>query len=63
MLLLFFQDEGDELRLRREITSKTDIYFLNSEVVTKDEVLDTLQAAGLSKTNPYYIIKQGRVCY
>lgn len=50
------------MRLRREITSKTDVFFLNSEVVTKDEVLDTLQAAGLSKINPYYIIKQGRVC-
>jgi structural maintenance of chromosome 3 (chondroitin sulfate proteoglycan 6) len=47
--------------LRREITSAKDVFYVNGHSVTKEQVLNTLQSAGLSKANPYYIIKQGTV--
>ena len=49
------------MSLRREITSAKDVFYLNRHSITKEQVLNTLQSAGLSKVNPYYIIKQGTV--
>lgn len=49
------------MNLRREITLTEDVYTLNGCRVGKTQVQRTLQSAGLSKVNPYYIIKQGRV--
>lgn len=49
------------MSLRRQITSAKDVFYLNGHSVTKEQVLNTLQSAGLSKANPYYIIKQGTV--
>ena len=58
---VFEQDEEKELKLRREITPKTDKFFVNDQLKTKEQVVNILQGAGLAKTNPYYIINQGKV--
>ena len=49
------------MSLKREITSSKDVFYLNGKSITKEQVLNTLESAGLSKVNPYYIIRQGRV--
>jgi structural maintenance of chromosome 3 (chondroitin sulfate proteoglycan 6) len=53
--------DGDEVVLRRTIGLKKDEFFLNRKRVTKSEVSSLLESAGLSKSNPYYIVQQGRV--
>ena len=44
------------------IGSKKDQYFLDKKNVTKADVMNLLESAGFSRSNPYYIVKQGRVC-
>ncbi|CAH2261657.1 jg12215, partial [Pararge aegeria aegeria] len=53
--------EKDEIFLRRVIGTKKDQFFLNKKVVPRSEVLNLLESAGLSNSNPYYIVKQGKI--
>ena len=50
-----------EVILRRTIGQKKDEYSLNRKNTTKQEVMNMLESAGFSKSNPYYIVPQGRV--
>lgn len=61
IIIKHFQIEKDEIFLRRVIGSKKDQFFLNKKVVPRSEVLNLLESAGLSNSNPYYIVKQGKV--
>ena len=56
-----FQIDKDEVYLRRVIGSKKDQYFLNKKIVTRSDVMNLLESAGFSRSNPYYIVKQGKV--
>jgi structural maintenance of chromosome 3 (chondroitin sulfate proteoglycan 6) len=47
--------------LRRTIGLKKDDYSLDKKSVTKSDVNNLLESAGFSKSNPYYIVPQGRV--
>lgn len=47
--------------LRRVIGAKKDQYFLNKKVVPRSEVMNLLESAGFSNSNPYYIVKQGKI--
>ena len=51
------------MSLRRVIGSKKDQYFLDKKNVTKSDVMNLLESAGFSRSNPYYIVKQGRVSW
>jgi structural maintenance of chromosome 3 (chondroitin sulfate proteoglycan 6) len=61
ILTIIIQIEKEEIHLRRVIGSKKDQFFLNKKVVPRSEVLNLLESAGLSNSNPYYIVKQGKV--
>lgn len=50
-----------EVALRRQIGFKKDQYYLNKKMVTRSDVMNVLESAGFSRSNPYYIVKQGRV--
>lgn len=52
---------GEEVTIRRTIGLKKDEYSHDKRVVTKQDVLHLLESAGFSKSNPYYIVPQGRV--
>lgn len=52
-----------EVHLRRTIGLKKDEYSLDRKSVTKAEVMNFLESAGFSKSNPYYIVPQGRVSF
>lgn len=56
-----FPTDFKEVTLRRTIGLKKDEYSVDRKVVTKKDVLNLLEAAGFSKSNPYYIVPQGRV--
>jgi structural maintenance of chromosome 3 (chondroitin sulfate proteoglycan 6) len=50
-----------ELHLRRTIGLKKDEYSLDRKSASKAEVMNLLESAGFSRSNPYYIVPQGRV--
>jgi structural maintenance of chromosome 3 (chondroitin sulfate proteoglycan 6) len=50
-----------ELVLRRTIGLKKDEYSLDRKNATKSDVMNLLESAGFSRSNPYYIVPQGRV--
>lgn len=50
-----------ELILRRTIGMKKDEYTLDRKNATKSDVTSLLESAGFSRSNPYYIVPQGRV--
>eukprot|EP00794_Sanderia_malayensis_P002478 gene2478-2853_t len=53
--------DKEEVSLKRVIGSKKDQYFLDKKNVTKTDVMNLLESAGFSRSNPYYIVKQGRI--
>ncbi|XP_037784441.1 structural maintenance of chromosomes protein 3-like [Penaeus monodon] len=53
--------DKNEVCLRRVIGAKKDQYFLNRKAVTKLDVMNLLESAGFSRSNPYYIVKQGKI--
>lgn len=53
--------DKEEICLRRVIGAKKDQYFLNKKVVPRTEVVNLLESAGFSNSNPYYIVKQGKI--
>ncbi|KAI5450826.1 Structural maintenance of chromosomes protein 3 [Naganishia albida] len=50
-----------ETILRRTIGLKKDEYTLDRKSASKAEVLNLLESAGFSRSNPYYIVPQGRI--
>lgn len=56
-----FPTGKDELVLRRTIGLKKDEYSLDRKNATKTDVMNLLESAGFSRSNPYYIVPQGRV--
>ncbi|KDP35372.1 hypothetical protein JCGZ_10356 [Jatropha curcas] len=53
--------DKEEVRLRRTIGLKKDEYFLDGKHITKTEVLNLLESAGFSRSNPYYVVQQGKI--
>ncbi|KAJ6623432.1 RecF/RecN/SMC [Mycena sp. CBHHK59/15] len=56
-----FPTGHDELVLRRTIGVKKDEYSLDKKSASKADVMNLLESAGFSKSNPYYIVPQGRI--
>jgi len=56
-----FPTGNKDVILRRTIGLKKDEYSVDRKVVTKADVMNLLEAAGFSRSNPYYIVPQGRV--
>nr|KJB55539.1 hypothetical protein B456_009G081300 [Gossypium raimondii] len=55
------QVDKEEVRLRRTIGLKKDEYFLDGKHITKTEVMNLLESAGFSRSNPYYVVQQGKI--
>eukprot|EP00898_Chlorokybus_atmophyticus_P004172 jgi/Chlat1/4756/Chrsp308S04740 len=53
--------DREEVRLRRTIGAKKDEYLLDGRHVTRQEVLNLLESAGFSRSNPYYVVQQGKI--
>ncbi|EKE42936.1 hypothetical protein ENUP19_0125G0023 [Entamoeba nuttalli] len=56
-----FMIERDEVSVKRCIGLQKDEYFLNDKRSKKEEVMNLLESAGFSRSNPYYIVQQNRV--
>ncbi|POO01413.1 Structural maintenance of chromosomes protein [Trema orientale] len=53
--------DKEEVHLRRTINQKKDEYFLDGKHITKTEVMNLLESAGFSRSNPYYVVQQGKI--
>lgn len=53
--------ERDDVRVRRTIGAKKDDYSLEGKTATKAEIFSLLESCGFTKTNPYYIVQQGKI--
>jgi structural maintenance of chromosome 3 (chondroitin sulfate proteoglycan 6) len=56
-----FMTKQNEVIIRRTIGLKKDEYSLDRKSATKTDVMNLLESAGFSRSNPYYIVPQGRV--
>ncbi|KAF9973960.1 Structural maintenance of chromosomes protein 3 [Actinomortierella ambigua] len=56
-----FPTGREELTLRRTIGLKKDEYSIDKKSATKTDVMNMLESAGFSRSNPYYIVPQGRI--
>lgn len=65
--IVFDNSEGrfptgkDEVVIRRTIGLKKDDYSLDYKSSTRQDIMQLLESAGFSKSNPYYIVPQGRI--
>ena len=57
----FSLENSDEVVLRRTVGHKKDEFFLQRKRANKSEIMSLLEGAGFSKSNPYYIVQQGKV--
>ncbi|KAL5994618.1 hypothetical protein ACLOJK_024671 [Asimina triloba] len=53
--------DKEEVHLRRTVGPKKDEYFLDKKHITKTEVMNLLESAGFSRSNPYYVVQQGKI--
>ncbi|KAF8678916.1 chromosome segregation protein sudA [Rhizoctonia solani] len=56
-----FPTGKDTVILRRTIGLKKDEYSLDRKSASKGDVMNLLESAGFSRSNPYYIVPQGRI--
>ncbi|KAK2465769.1 hypothetical protein APHAL10511_002313 [Amanita phalloides] len=56
-----FSTGHEEVVIRRTIGVKKDEYSLDKKSVSKADIMNLLESAGFSKSNPYYIVPQGRI--
>mmetsp|Transcript_48506 Transcript_48506/g.139469 ORF Transcript_48506/g.139469 Transcript_48506/m.139469 type:complete len:1291 (-) Transcript_48506:77-3949(-) len=57
----FSLENSDEVVLRRTVGAKKDEFFLQRKRATKQEVQSLLEGAGFSKSNPYFMVQQGKI--
>lgn len=53
--------DKDEVTIKRQIGLKKDEYFIDQKKATRQDIANMLETAGFSKSNPYYIVEQGKV--
>ncbi|WFD44305.1 Structural maintenance of chromosomes protein 3 [Malassezia psittaci] len=58
-----FPLNGSEVTLRRTVSLSKDEYLIDKKNASKTEVVNLLESAGFSRSNPYYIVPQGRITH
>ncbi|VDL66250.1 unnamed protein product, partial [Nippostrongylus brasiliensis] len=59
--MLFELVEAAEVRVVRQVGQKKDQYYIDGKMVPRAEVVNLMESAGFSRSNPYYIVKQGKI--
>jgi structural maintenance of chromosome 3 (chondroitin sulfate proteoglycan 6) len=50
-----------QISIRRTIGLKKDDYALDGKTATRSDIMNLLESAGFSRSNPYYIVPQGKI--
>ncbi|KAE9553152.1 hypothetical protein FO519_003631 [Halicephalobus sp. NKZ332] len=53
--------DSNEFVISRQVSAKKDQYFIDGRMSTRAEISSLMEAAGFSRSNPYYIVKQGKI--
>ncbi|KAF8658704.1 hypothetical protein HU200_059180 [Digitaria exilis] len=53
--------DKEEVCLRRTVTSNKEDYYMDGKHFSKTEVMNLLESAGFSRSNPYYVVQQGKI--
>ncbi|CAB3402190.1 unnamed protein product [Caenorhabditis bovis] len=53
--------DGTEVRVVRQVGKKKDQYYIDNKMVPRADVVNLMESAGFSRSNPYYIVKQGKI--
>lgn len=53
--------DGAEVTIRRTVGAKKDEFYLDGKHATKQDIVNMLESAGFSRSNPYYIVQQGKI--
>ena len=53
--------EKSTVSIKRVLEDKKDEFYIDGKHVTKGDINNLLESAGFSKSNPYYVVQQGRV--
>uniref|UniRef100_A0A0N5B2I2 Structural maintenance of chromosomes protein n=1 Tax=Strongyloides papillosus TaxID=174720 RepID=A0A0N5B2I2_STREA len=51
----------NDLKISREISERKDTFYIDGKIVSRSEIVNLMESAGFSKSNPYYIVKQGKI--
>jgi len=54
-------DDAPLVSIRRTIGLMKDDYSVNKRICSRQDVFNMLESAGFTKSNPYYIVKQGKI--
>eukprot|EP00118_Oscarella_pearsei_P010267 m.62405 g.62405 ORF g.62405 m.62405 type:complete len:1210 (+) comp35065_c0_seq13:385-4014(+) len=53
--------DSSDVVIKREISSVKDQYSINGKIRPQTQVMSILETAGFSRSNPYYVVKQGKI--
>lgn len=53
--------DNSEVKIVRQVGKKKDQYYIDNKMVPRNEVVNLMESAGFSRSNPYYIVKQGKI--
>ncbi|CAL2036611.1 hypothetical protein CAEBREN_00372 [Caenorhabditis brenneri] len=53
--------DNPEVKIVRQVGKKKDQYYIDNKMVARAEVVNLMESAGFSRSNPYYIVKQGKI--
>uniref|UniRef100_A0A1I7SZ53 Structural maintenance of chromosomes protein 3 n=1 Tax=Caenorhabditis tropicalis TaxID=1561998 RepID=A0A1I7SZ53_9PELO len=53
--------DNSEVKIVRQVGKKKDQYYIDNKMVPRAEVVNLMESAGFSRSNPYYIVKQGKI--
>ena len=53
--------ERPEVAIRRMVSLQKDEYLVDRRSMARTEVVNLLESAGFSRSNPYYIVQQGKI--
>lgn len=53
--------DNAEVKIVRQVGKKKDQYYIDNKMVARAEVVNLMESAGFSRSNPYYIVKQGKI--
>lgn len=56
-----FPVDKEQIIIRRTIGLQKDDYSINHKSAQRSDIMNLLESAGFSRTNPYYIVPQGRI--
>lgn len=53
--------DSSEVKIMRQVGPKKDQYSIDGKVATRSDIVNLMESAGFSRSNPYYIVKQGKI--